>query len=232
MTSLLERLVATIAPYYCIVCGTEDNRLCSICATDLFGNMPSTCFVCNLPTNDFAICNKCQATAWLDHVWVGAAYEGQVMQLIKQCKFERAVAVATALGKALATTLPCLPEKTIIVPVPTANQRVRQRGYDQAVLLSKAIAAETGYKVAKLLARVGSQRQVGATKRQRAAQLQQAFHAIGDTHYMSYSLLLVDDVLTTGATLHAAAQCLRAAGATSVNGAVVARHALAGEQRQ
>jgi ComF family protein len=225
MTSLLERIVATIAPHHCIVCGIQNNILCIGCAYDLFGRVESACFVCKAPTHDFRVCKRkhCRKISSLEHVWVGANYEGDIARLIKAFKFERAVAAAEPLGKALTAILPYLPKETILVPIPTANHRIRQRGYDQAVLLAKQLSLTTGYETKQLLVRRTDGRQVGATKRQRAIQSAHAFIVTKPEQCKGAPILLVDDVVTTGATLSAAAKILKDAGAKSINAVVVTR---------
>jgi ComF family protein len=111
----------------------------------------------------------------------------------------------------------------LLVPVPTASSRVRQRGYDQAVLLAKALARQADFPYASLLLRSGQQRQVGASRRQREAQLASAFVVRRAKKIEGARVILVDDVKTTGATLEAAALALKQAGAKSVEAAVFAQ---------
>lgn len=120
-----------------------------------------------------------------------------------------------------------LPLRTIIVPAPTATNRVRMRGYDQSALLACNLASRIGALYDPLLCRIGSQKQIGANRAQRQAQLQGAFYT--KPQYRSHHdvqgahIILVDDVVTTGATLEAAAEALRAAGARSVEAVVFAQ---------
>lgn len=221
MTSLLEKLVAKIAPHHCLGCSKEDNIVCEACSADLFGIEASSCFLCQAPTVDFAICRNCKPKTNLQHVWFTANYEGVAAEVIKLLKFERAAAAAEPLARAMAQMLPALPSDTIIVPVPTAASRVRKRGYDQTVLLATAIGKEKDLSVQHLLLRKLQYRQLGASRRVRAAQSVQAFDAAADCS--DKTILLVDDVVTTGATLCAAAKALQQGGAKTVMAVVAAR---------
>jgi ComF family protein len=155
-----------------------------------------------------------------------ADYEAYPKQLIGLLKFGRVRASAKVMAGYMQTTLPFLDEATVITFVPTATSRVRQRGYDQAHLLAKELSRLTKRKTKPLLGRLGQTRQVGATRKQRLVQLQNAFFARNSKAIKGAHILLVDDVLTTGATLEAAAKTLRQTGAKSVSAVVFAQKRL------
>ena len=114
-------------------------------------------------------------------------------------------------------------EDVLIVPLPTARRRVRGRGYDQAVLIARALAKRTGRRYAPLLMRLGSQEQIGANKQQRQAQLQDVFRVKRPGLARGARILLIDDVMTTGASLESAAATLHHAGAKTIGSLVFAR---------
>ena len=107
--------------------------------------------------------------------------------------------------------------------VPTAHGRVRVRGYDQARLLAKALARRRGWQYQALLSRTGSGRQVGSTRQQRFTQLETAFKLDSSRKAIEGHILLVDDVLTTGASVEAASSVLKSAGAKTIDVAVFAQ---------
>jgi predicted amidophosphoribosyltransferase len=119
--------------------------------------------------------------------------------------------------------VPRLPEHVIIVPVPTLAVHVRQRGYDHMVLLAKAFAAIRELQSKSLLSRRTATSQRGASRVVRMHQAEQAFSC---APLQGGIYVLLDDVLTTGATAEHAARALLAAGADEVWLAIIARQPL------
>lgn len=226
MTSAIERLVAIIAPHHCIICGIENNMLCQACSIQLAEEVNSICFLCRIQTPDGQVCYACRSDTVIEYVWCSGEFTGPLAYLIKQLKFGRAQAAAPELAKHVALQLPQLSPTTLVVPVPTASSRIRQRGYDQSKLLAKELAGLRSLTYQPLLGRRSSTRQVGASRQQRMRQAKQAFYVLTPEQCRGKDILLVDDVVTSGATLSATAQLLREAGAVSVNAAVVARQRL------
>lgn len=226
MTSLLERTISIIAPHRCFGCSKEINVLCAACRIELFDEAPEMCFLCNIPTVDSRVCEPCRRQTVVEHVWMAAAYQGIVKQVIRAYKFERVRAAYQPLSQALCDRLPYLPEGTVVAHVPTASVRIRQRGYDQSKLLAQEVARLKGLSHQSLLRRRHDDRQVGSTRSERMKQAARAFELRPGVELRGRSVLIIDDVTTSGATLIAAASILKAAGAECVNAAVVAKHTL------
>jgi ComF family protein len=138
-------------------------------------------------------------------------------ELVGRLKFYGAQAAAKQMTARL---LPVLPAEALIVPVPTANKRVRGRGYDQAKLLARELSRQSRLPYLDCLVRSGHTHQVGSSRQQRQQQLRGAFRIIDPAKIRGCCILLVDDVVTTGATLEAAAQTLGIAGADRIEAAV------------
>ncbi len=100
----------------------------------------------------------------------------------------------------------------ILVPTPTATSRARQRGYDQPQLIARALARELQLAYATALRRLGQHNQVGASRKQQPTQSQDAYRYVQPDRIAGKHVLLVDDVLTTGATMESAAHVIKAAG--------------------
>ena len=221
--TIVERLVSVVAPYSCLVCGREDSLLCAWCRLDSILPPPEVCYRCHQLSSDSAVCPKCRSKSPLKYVWARTNYGGTAKELIHKLKFARAQAASQVIAELMSETLPYLPAGTIITHVPAATARVRLRGYDQARLLAKAIANRSSRRHFTLLARQSSARQVGANRAQRLEQLKGAFRTINQAIIRDTNILLVDDVLTTGATLEECAKTLKAAGAKTVNAVTFAR---------
>lgn len=144
-------------------------------------------------------------------------------QLIHLLKFERAVAAAKPMARAMGELLPERLNNVLVTAVPTATSRIRTRGYDQAALLARLIAKERQLLYAPLLRRTSQVRQVGASRQKRRTQLENSFYVQHEVLCRGSSVIVVDDVLTTGSSLEAAAKTLRGAGASRVFGLVFAQ---------
>jgi ComF family protein len=132
---------------------------------------------------------------------------------------------SAALGDLLLEKIDQLPSGTIVVPIPTVSAHIRQRGYDHSKLIAKYIARKRGLKYNQALERVTATKQRGASKAVREKQARKAFAVRGSiTPDVPY--LLIDDVVTTGATMRYAAQALLDGGASHVWAAAIARQPL------
>ncbi|MEI6850647.1 MAG: hypothetical protein WCK26_01620 [Candidatus Saccharibacteria bacterium] len=140
-------------------------------------------------------------------------------------KFERAWSAYKDLGDLLLGILPELPTDTIIIPIPTTPARIRERGYDHMLLVSRYVAKARNLKCQQLVQRKTNTKQRQSTAKQRDLQAKQAFEVAAKLD-SSVPYLLLDDVITTGATIKYASQALRDAGAEHAWVAVIARQTL------
>jgi ComF family protein len=219
--SLADDLIAFFAPHCCLGCGAEGSLLCERCSAAL-PTVPERCYRCRKLSADWRTCSSCHGQSRLRSVTVTTVYDGLAKKLAWRLKFHGAQAAATQMAQRIVNRLQCSPD-SYVVPVPTATSRVRQRGYDQAKLIARAVARQTGLPYLDCLRRSGQMQQVGASRRLRRLQLSQAFRARRVSAVRGASVILIDDIVTTGATLEAAAGTLRAAGARHVDAAVYAQ---------
>lgn len=154
-------------------------------------------------------------------VWAALEYEGPARALVGGLKFRGALGLADPMAALMAAAAP--PERLggALVPVPLHPARRRKRGFNQAEQLAVALGRRTGLEVVDCLVRGGSNlRQVG---RDRAARLAGPGRSVRACGLVPARAVLVDDVMTTGATLAACAAALRAAGSEEVSALVFAR---------
>ncbi|MDB5184871.1 MAG: putative Phosphoribosyltransferase [Candidatus Saccharibacteria bacterium] len=202
--SILDSLLAIIAPHDCLGCATEGVLLCQNCRRQI------------VPAPAIAI-----PPGPLDAVIATTRYNGLAKELVHRLKFSGSQAAAREMAGLFPIHL--LPPGALVMPVPTATSRIRQRGYDQAALLARHLARAGGMPYRSCLRRRGQQHQVGASRQQRLAQLARAYRVVHAERLVGTTVVIVDDVMTTGATLQAAAAVLKQAGASRVEAMVFAQ---------
>ena len=218
---ILERLFVHVAPHNCIGCEAEGRLLCQACA-GLIVRPPARCYRCHRLSPGGKTCQTCRHHSDLYAVHAGAIYDGLAKDLVWRLKLGGAQGAAREMASLLAENSETA-DNLIVMHVPTATSRVRQRGYDQAQLLARAFSERAGLRYLPCLARLGQHKQVGASRKQRTAQLASAFRVLRPALVQNAHILLVDDVLTTGATLEAASKALKVAGAKRVSAIVFAQ---------
>jgi ComF family protein len=157
--------------------------------------------------------------AGLDRAWSSAPYEDVARNLVAALKFRHLLTVADLMAERIEWLAPAHMLSGTVVPVPPAQARLRRRGFDPAGELAAALAERIDAPLEPCLERRGSSRQVGRRRAERVGHPPR-IHAIDSA---PRSALLIDDVLTTGATLTACAKALRAAGASRVVAVTFAR---------
>jgi len=185
---------------------------------------------------DRPLCDRCRAAVrplgaeplWLGGVetWAAVAYEGPVRALVAGLKFRGAAGLASPLAAQILAAAPprLLAPGTALVPVPLHPARARRRGYNQAERIAAAIARRSGLAVVDCLRRSGpaGARQLGRDRSERLAGIAGAI-GMREGRRCPARAVLVDDVVTTGATLSACAVALMAAGTVQVAAIAYAR---------
>ena len=212
-------------PQDCFLCAASsgDSLLCPSCTDSLPRLTSERCPVCALPTPASATCGACLKQApHFDATQAVDRYECPADRLVQALKYAHHLACADFLGKALVKPpTPLRPD--LIVPVPLAAARLAQRGFNQALELARPLARVL---VAPLeINRIHRCRdttpQAGLPWKERAHNIRHAFEC--EIDLAGRTVLLVDDVMTTGATLDELARTLKARGAARVENLVLAR---------
>lgn len=201
----------------CLTAWRHPLRRCQRCAIDLPHDHPDT------------VCQMCEdQSPEFDRAIVAVDYAGPWPGLLAKLKFQGATALAKPLAQLLAEAAhPRRGATSLIVPVPLSQQRLRERGYNQSWLLAKHAGQQLGIETRMdMLTRPHhTQRLMSLSAEERLKQIQQAFEVSpeGYASLQGQDVAIVDDVMTTGATLNACAHALLEAGARSVSAWVVAR---------
>lgn len=220
---MFESIVAWYAPHVCVGCRRPGDLLCRGCQ-DALPVAAERCYRCRTLSESGRTCVACRHQSPLFSVRVVTNYEGVSKDLVHRFKFDGARAAARPIARMMSTLLYDDSGLTLLVPIPTASSRRRRRGFDQARLIVRELAAHSHCDYVPLLGRLGQTRQVGSSRQQRLSQLAHSFYVRGSaTRVAGRHVVLVDDVMTTGATLEAAAAALKAAGAARVEAIVFAR---------
>jgi ComF family protein len=163
-------------------------------------------------------------------VWIATDYAGIPKELIHKYKFEKQRVAASSITSLMIENFLDFnnPEQInwlnyLVVPVPTASSRVRERSFDHSILLAGKVAKSLKLETCTAVGRYGTARQLGATRSQRLKQAQESYYICKKSAVNNRNILLVDDVVTTGATLSAVTRILKGAGAKHVDALVFAK---------
>ncbi len=203
---MLAELLGLVVPPRCALCAREcrlREQLCGECESAL---------------GRLAPCST--AIPGLDASWSAAPYEGVARDLVVALKFGARLPLARRAGAVIAARAPAGLLEGTIVPVPPAPARRRWRGFDAAEAIAAALSAETGLPLSPCLRRSQGRRQVGRPRSERLAAPPQVRLAGPPPA----TAVLVDDVVTTGATLGACARALRSGGCGRSRGADLRPH--------
>lgn len=213
-------------PAACILCGADSQHeaLCLPCLTGLPWLPALHCQSCALPTLDGGLCGNClNAQPHFESTHAAFLYHGVLAQLIPAAKFGARWSLLPALARLMQPALAQVSRPDLLIPLPLHPQRLKERGFNQALEIARPLARnmriplETG-----LLQRTrDTEHQARLSEKARHRNMRKAFVAQSDLS--GQHIALIDDVMTTGASLDAAARALKQAGAMRVDCWVLAR---------
>jgi ComF family protein len=230
--------MALVYPEVCQLCSTRratpaEGFVCETCAGETSWIREPLCHRCGRPfqgqvTQAFE-CTNCRATElFFTSARSAVAAEGKVLDVIHRYKYNRSLWFEPFLARLLVVkAAPVLrgTDWTAIVPVPLHPRKQREREFNQAERLSRHLGAAIGVEVqTRWLKRVAdTETQTHLTRKERVANVENAFGSPSETRLGGARIILVDDVMTTGATTNACARVLRQSGASEVCVWTVAR---------
>jgi len=214
-----------VFPPVCGGCEKIGSRWCEECQQRVQVLRGTLCEVCGLPLEGANICNSCLADkphfralrAW-------AVYDDPVKKALHKLKYRRDIALGDALAEYMAPFVRGLDWYVdMIVPIPLGRQRYKDRGYNQVGMIARPLSLALGVRFAPkmLIRRKETRTQVGLTRQERLENVREAFEV--GTEARGKSILVLDDVSTTGATLSSSAKALYSSGAKDVFALTVAR---------
>jgi len=230
---LFHGLRDLIYPNSCLACknriepGKIKGFVCQACQDKIEINLPPFCVYCGRRLDKLSlaknICVQCQRSKFhFDRAFSPCKYDGVLKKLLQEFKYNGCDYLDIPLGKIMNDfiweyRLP-IEYMDFIVPIPLYKSRMREREFNQALLLSKEIAKEFNKEVLSgvLIRKKATRTQTELAPKERWINMEDGFSVLKPELIQGKNLLLVDDVLTTGATLSEAAKALKDSGAKIV----------------
>ena len=221
----LAQLYSNITATQCLLCGIscEQNCLCTDCIKTL-PKLYNSCPRCASPLSQSLICGSClHHPPEQDTSFSLFEYKAPIDRLIADFKYHDKLFLSQFLAKKMAKGLKSRPLPQLLIPIPLHPRRLRQRGYNQSLELTKILSKQLSIPFcSKSLIRIkDSQPQTSLPYKQRAKNIQRAFKVVNTM--LPTHIALIDDVLTTGHTANAAAKALHQAGVITIEVWTIAR---------
>ncbi len=222
---IVARLASALLPRDCFLCTAPSGEdfLCAACMDHLPPMPAECCPVCALPTPRAEVCGAClKKPPSFDVTRAVFRYAFPVDRLVQSLKYAHRLASADFLGRILLQHVP-EGQYDMIVPVPLAAQRLAERGFNQALEIARRLAAETQVplETGSIRRGIDTTPQAALPWKERAKNIRHAFEC--EIDLTGKTLLVIDDVMTTGATLNELAGTLKARGAARIGNLVLAR---------
>lgn len=223
--SAKARLLDLLFPVRCAGCGRAGELLCPACRAQVQPVPQPVCLRCGRPVANVGRCEGCTAGQFhVSAIRAAAVYADPLAQVIHRFKYEGRAELHGPLGELLAgywrgrvVTV------DLVIAVPLHPKRLAERGFNQALEIARPLAAQLGLKPETRHVRrhIDTTPQASLPWKERAKNIRHAFAC--DIDLSGLAILIIDDVMTTGATLNELAGTLKAHGAARVENLVLAR---------
>jgi len=213
-------------PPVCGGCGKAGSRWCPDCQTRVPRIVEPFCEKCGIPIRKTGLCEKCQLNPPVYRFlrsW--AVFDSPIQNALHTLKYRRNIGLGDSLALQMAEFVHSLQwDLDMIAPVPLGRKRLKERGYNQVGLVARPLAYELGLEYAPhVLAKTRDTRsQVGLNPQERGENVSKAYQAHPSAAKRK-SILIVDDVATTGSTISACAEALSSSGAKEIYAITIAR---------
>jgi len=237
MKKFINFILNLIFPIQCLSCGREDEWLCFNCLDKIkkINQLQKVCPICNREGfSNGQTCPECKNNFCLDKVFITANYENELIQkLIKNFKYNFIKDLRIPIAEImldffnqinLINKLPLI--NFVVLPSPITKKRRRWRGFNQAELLAEIIAKKLNlsYLPDLITKNKNTQEQAELSRKKRLVNVQGSFSLNCQDSIASKNFLIIDDVITTGATLGELAKVLKDNGAKKIWGLVIAKN--------
>ncbi len=240
-------LLDLLFPRFCLGCeillsDNNESRVCTACLAGIKTKNDFACAFCNSPVAAGMTCPFCRADHFLDRLFVATSYDNPLAEkIIKTMKYrfvgslagDIAGFMAKYLERRFSSGFNVDRGSTVIVPVPLHRRRLNWRGFNQAEVIGSGIGSRLGINFQDILGRKRNhapQAQI-SDRRLRIANATGIFKCMRPEPVQGKTVLLVDDVATTGSTLDDCARALKGAGAKEVIGFVFAKGTFASDKK-
>jgi ComF family protein len=227
MNKILKTILDFIFPIECINCEQENDFLCSTCFDKIEPRELMQCPLCNKQQINDKLCTGCKSGSALDEIIICANYDNEILQnVIHYFKYKNIRDMQTALGQIMINKLSTLPNDLIIIPTPLHRRRKLERGFNQSALLANMIGEHFNLPVVNnvLWRKKNIQHQAELNKKQRLKNIANCFGIKNTKLIKNKNILLIDDVITTGATLNEQARLLKKNNARCIWALVIAKN--------
>lgn len=223
-----------IYPPRCHIChnflpntGHVNKYFCPVCLKGFLKISSPLCPICGIPFDSFSeenhLCGNClRRRPFYDALGAPYLYQGSIMDAIHQMKYTGKSYLAKSLGPLLSSFaskwIDNSTESLVVMPVPLHPKKLRERGFNQSLLLARAITSILSTELDFLsLRRIKYTRpQTGLNSNERKKNVRNAFDLVGQKDFKGRSVILVDDVATTGNTMNECARMLKKAGCKKI----------------